>query len=379
MAEVKTESGRVTRCVTLPVREVVGAASVIDTFRPAWRLATDLANWCQRELVVHDPGLRTPDAGRLARYDPKMLPGGRSLYQRVNDACPFRAAFDGAAGSMGAVIKAVEDGWRSHPRFGRLAVLWRGESRPCVFRFPYPWPVRGQELRQAGDKLYRDEAGRPHASLTLPGGRVVVRLADGREFRRQLRQFDTLLGDMTRVQQAKVTGRSAGGRLVGADLRLVGSFDATAAEGGFAATCTTGPGRLLTAVVDGDDGDPFVYHGDELPGVVAVHDDWRHRFAVDLKHEKRWPADVRRRRVNGPRVRAKFDAARNRLRTARQTAASQVVGWLARRGVAELTYDDSDKSFLPRFDWSGLRGLLSWKCQEVGISFHHHAGGDDAE
>lgn len=372
----KTQAdGQVVRVVTLPIREIVSpAGTVLDTFRPAWRLSTDLANWCQRELALHDPGLRTPDAERLSRYDPKHLPGGRSLYQRVNDACPFRAAFEGAAGSMGAVIKAVEDGWRGHPRFGRLAVLWRGESRPAVFQFPFPWPVRSQELR-----VYRDQQNRPHASLTLPGGRVEVRLADGREFRRQLGQFDRLLADPARLKQAKVTGRRSGGRLVGADLRVVGAFDAkAAAEGGFAATAETGSGALLTVRVEGRD-EPFVYHGGDLPGVIACHDDWSHRFAVDLKHEKRWPAAVRRKRVDGPRVQAKRDAARNRLRTARQQAAACVVGFLARQGVSSLVYTDRDKSFLPRFDWSGLRAVLCCKCEEAGISFQHDAGADDGD
>lgn len=133
----------ITRVVTLPIRAVLGGAELFDTLRPAWRLATDLANWCQRELVTADVR-RSPGDAKLAPFDRKCLPGGRDLYGHVNAACPFRAAFDGAAGSLSAVTKAVEDAWKGHPRFGRFAVLWEGKASACVFRFPYPWPVRAQ-------------------------------------------------------------------------------------------------------------------------------------------------------------------------------------------------------------------------------------------
>jgi hypothetical protein len=362
---------KIVRVVTLPVREVDGSR-VLDAFRDAWRLSTDLANWCQRELALHDPGARVPGAERMARYVPKCLPGERSLYQWVNHACPFRDQFAGCAGSMGAVIKAVEDAWRSHPRFGRFAVLWRGESRPCVFQYPYPWPVRSQELR-----IMRGAEDRPRASITLPGGRVSVRLADGGEFRRQLRQFDTLLADVSRIKQAKITGRWNSGRLVGADLRLVGAFDpASERSDTVCAVVTTGPTALLTVEVDGRS-DPFIYHGDDLRAVIAQHDGWRHRLAVDLKHEKRWPAAKRAGIVNGPAVQARMDKARNRLRTARQQAAACVAGFLTRQGVGAVVYRDADKTFLPRFDWTGLRELVRCKCEENGIAFQHEQGAED--
>lgn len=368
------DTATVVRVVSLPVREVASSegVTVLDALRPAWRLSTDLANWCQRELAVHDPGRRSPDDDRLGRYDPKCLPGGRSLYQRVGDACPFRPAFDGAAGSMGAVVRAVETAWRGHPRTGRLAVLWRGEATAAVYRFPYPWPVRAQELRVSLD------GGRPVVSVTLPGGRVDLRLADGREYRRQLARFAELVADPGRLKEARITGRRAGGRLVGADVRLVAAFPAKEAAGGKTAVVTTGPGALLTVEVDGRH-EPFVFHGDDLPGVIAQHDGWRHRLAVDLKHEKRWPAGKRRRVIAGPAVRARFERAANRLRTARQQAAACVAGFLARQGVAAVVYRDADKSFLPRFDWSGLREVLRCKCAEAGIGFEHETGGDDAD
>lgn len=253
---------RVTRVVTLPIRGVEGDATVLDTFRPAWRLATDLANWAQLELACRD-SRRAPGMDRFPAYDRAAMfgtvprrfnraakgdkPAARvgdpqvsSLYALWSAEYPGRAAWDGSSVSARDVLTAVEKTWVNHKSFGRFAVMWKGEARAATFRFPYPWPVpadKGKTLR-----VWKDDAGRPHASFPLPGGRVAVRLADGREFRRQLRQFDTILADVTRLRQAKVTGRWVGDKLVGADLRLVAGFDAAAPSAGSRPWCP--PGRI---------------------------------------------------------------------------------------------------------------------------------------
>ncbi len=354
-----SDDGRVVRVVTLPVREVVEPdGRVIDTFRDAWRRSTDLANWCQLELVKHDVG-RQPDAAKIAKYVPKMFPGGVSLYGHVNTSCPFRPQFDGAAGSMSAVVKAVEDTWRTHKEFGRFAVLGKGSARPAVFRFPYPWPVRSQELR-----IYRGAEGRPQASLTLPGGRVVVRLGDGQEFRRQLRQFDALLADVSRVKQAKVTGRMSRGKLVGADLRIVGAFDPGEAKGARAAVVRTDPNALLVVEVEGRQ--PWVLNRDDLRRLQAVRAAVRQRYAEDLKHEKRVPRKARRGMVQSLSNRCdKFNA---RIDTAVHQVAAQVAQYLHRAGVSTVIYDDGDKDYIPDgFPWAVLGDRVGYKLESAGV------------
>lgn len=421
MGRPTATADRVTRVVTLPVRAVVepGGASVLDTFRGPWQLVTDLANWAQLELAGRDVR-RTPDMGTLPRYDraavfgtvprrfaraeqrrerqdgsvrvtPARTPGEpqvSSLYDLFTRTCPFRAAFDGATVPARDTLKAVEDTWTRHKSFGRFAVLWRGEARPMVFRFPYPWPVAADKGRTL--RVWRDDAGRPHASLPLPGGRVVLRLADGREFRRQLRQFDALLADVTRLKQAKVTGRRSGGRLVGADLRLVGSFDRTAAVTGVTARVSTGADCVFRAVVDDDDGNPFVIHADQLRGVMHAYDRWRHRFNRDLKHEKRWPGQKRRRTTRGATAQARMDRMRGRIDSERHQIVRCLVGWLGRQGVADVEYDDSESGYFDwtdpetgrthrRFDLTALREAVRCNCEDLGISFQHVGGADDAD
>jgi hypothetical protein len=405
-----TETKLITRVVSLPILacydaqdyEMTGEVEpvgILEAFRPAWRLATDLANWAQFHLVCRDE-IRTPDMERLPKYDREAMFGSHprrfarkasatkeaqkvgdpqisSLYDLWTREYPARQAWDGSAVNARDVLKAVEDTWKNHKSFGRLAVLWKGQARPMTFRFPYPWPVpadRGKTLR-----LSRDKDGRPIISMPFlnPHDRLTLRLADGREFRRQLRQFDKLMSCPERLGQAKICGRLRNGGLVGADLRLVGRFDASTCPGELSAVCRTGSNKLIRCAIKGDEGRFYEYCGDEMPGIVALYDDWRHRFSIDNKHEKRWPSHVLQRRINGPQVNAKQERATNRLRTAKQTAAHQLVQWLIRQGVNDLTYDDSDKSFLPRFDWSGLREVIRCKCEQASISFQHQAGADD--
>ncbi len=392
----------VTRVVTLPIREIVGSEiSVIDTFRRAWRISTDLANWSQRELVSRDT-VRTPGMTTLPKYDRAAVFGtvprrfnraprppltamsageltASSLYDLWTRTYPERAAWDGSTVSARDIMTNVERTWTHHKSFGRFAVLWKGESRACTYRYPYPWPVpadKGETLRLSRAD---SERGTPLVSLPmpLPLARVTLRLADGSEFRRQLRQFDILRLNPWRQKQAKITGRFSGGKMVGADLRIVGKFDAAVREAGFTANVFTGPDNLLTTVVDEDDGNPFVYPGDHLLPLITAHDRWSGRRRLALKHELRWPAAKRRKIVEGGQ--ARIDHMNNRLTTEIQTAAKCMVGYLTRHGVSRVDYADSDRSFLPRLDWTALREATRCKCAEQGIEFQLVTGENDNE
>jgi len=391
------------RVITLSIREIADSeARVIDTFRPAWNLATQLANWAQLELICRDVR-RKPDAAKMPKYDraamfgthparfnraakgdkPATLPGDPKtgdLYGIWNRECAFRESFEGCSCSARDILTAVEKTWTGHKEFGRFAVLWKGSARGATYVWPYPWPVpsdKGKTLR-----IWRNDEGRPMASLIVPGGRISVRLGDGSNYRRQLKQFDYLLANIDRLRQGKVTARydwiNGKRKLMGADLRLVGNFPDAQKVQGVDAVVTTGADCLLSVVVDGDDGNPFVYNADQLKGVIHCHDRWRHRFSRDMKFEKRWPADKRRRTVYGASVQARIDRCNNRIDSERKQMAAMAIGYCQRRGVGTLYYDDREKSYLPRFDWTAMRAALSCQCEEVGIEFNHVTGGDDA-
>jgi|SRR6185312_12341443 len=392
------------RVITLPIREIVDSdARIIDTFRSAWNLSTALANWAQLELICRDVR-REPAMEAMPKYDRSAMFGTHparfnraakgdkvatkvgdpkvgDLYGLFNRECGIRGEFTGCAASARDILTTVEKTWTGHKDFGRFAVLWKGSASGATYRWPYPWPVpseKGWTLR-----LWRNEEGRPVASLLLPGGRVAVRLGDGANYKRQLKRFDWLLANIDKLKQGKVTARydfiNGRRKLMGADLRIVGDFPNAEKIEGVDAILTTGKESLLSLVVDGDDGNPFVYNADHLKGIIHCHDRWRHRFARDLKFEKRWPAEKRRRTVYGATAQARIDRCINRLDSERKQMATMMVGYCRRNGVAKLHYDDREHGFLPRFDWTALRTALSCKCESEGIEFQHIAGVEDGE
>lgn len=362
------DESRAIRAITLPIRCAVEKdgtedPKILDRLRDVWRLSTDLANWCQRELVIHDLR-RQPGEKKIGKYEAKMFDGGVGLYGHVNAACPFRKSFDGAAGSMSSITKAVEDAWRSHPRFGRFAVLWKGEASPAVFRFPYPWPVRSQEL-----KVFRDKQSRPRVSVTLPGGRVDFRIGDGPDFRRQLRAFDVLLGDPTRLKAAKITGRRKAGKMVGADIRIVGSFDAMEKKEGVAAVVRTDPNALLVAEVEGRQ--PWILNCDNIVRQHKSHKVFLQRIGEDLKHEKRLTKSQRA-GTNAAREK-RCDKHASRMDTALHQISAQLVGYLMRCEVREVVYDDGIKEYIPDgFPWAKLAERIAYKLSGCGVEVFHN-------
>jgi hypothetical protein len=358
----------VTRCVTLPVRSCGENVSILDTFRRPWRLATDLANWCQRELALHDPGLRQPDHDKMLKYEPKAF-NGRSLYAHVTANCPFRSEFDGAAGSMGAIIKHVEDAWRKHPKFGRFSVLWKGEAAPCVFRFAFPWPVRSQELR-----ILRGKNDEPQAVITLPGGRVVAALASGKEFYRQSKQFDILLADLSRLKQAKVCARFRCGKLVGVDIRLVGSFDVNEATGDNAAEIHTDANALLIARVSGHQ--PWIINADHLRRWQEQHRVFLQRSGEDMKREKRMTPQQRKNLQKAIELRCVKHHAR--MDTGIKQIAAQLVRFCERQRVGCVAYNDTIREYFPDgFQWANLESIMRAKLAEFGVKWISTDGTDE--
>jgi hypothetical protein len=431
MAKISATADRVTRTITLPIREIVSPEGVriLDAFIPAWRMSTHLANWAQLELACRDVR-RTPEMTRLPAYDNRAMFGTHparfnrapkerpikvpfaptmtaatkpgdpkvgDLYGLWNLEYPrsLREAWDGCTVGARDILTAVEDTWKGHKNLGRFAVMWRGEASAATFRFPYPFPIpsdKGKTLRlsRVAESDSPDARCVPQAQFPLPNhlDGVTVRLADGREFRRQLRQFDFLIANPDRLRQAKITGRRAGGCLVGADIKIVGAFDKTEKLSGLTAGVSTGSDCVFRAVLDGDDGNPFVIHADQLRGVIHCYDRWRHRFATDLKHEKRWPADKRRRTTEGATAKSRMEKMNGRIDSERKQMVACLVGWLVRQGVGDVEYDDSETGYFDwtdtrggthrRFDMTRLREAVKCKCEEEGISFENVTGAEDA-
>lgn len=386
------------RVVSLPVRAVVGPDGeddprVLDVLRPVWRLSTDLANWGIGELVRRDVR-RTPDMTKLPPYNPEAMFGtaaakiGRkavgdkpsraagdrkvvgNLYQLWNRTADM-TAWAGASQPASDILRAVEHTWKTHKEFGRFAVVWKGDARAAYHRYPYPFPCPKGPVKSPWVRLARDERGRPCVDLYVPGGRRTFVLATGAEFRRQLAEFDQLAADPARLCQVRITGRSRGGRLVGAMLRITGRFPVRPKGSDLACVVRTDPAALLVLEIPGRPAS--VFNADDLRRAHLRHKVHLRRVGEDLKFEKRAPA-ARRAGVRVG-VAKRCDKHANRLRSGLQMIVAQVAGLCERNGVGTVVYDDAVRTFMGTdragepigFPWYDLKTTLANKLIGLGI------------
>lgn len=362
------------RAISLPVAHLTTAKGepvgegFLRHFLPAWRLATDLANWAQQELLRRDVR-RMPGMTTLPKYIP-FPDGGLYTHWNATASPESRAAWAGATGTAATILKAVEDRWKDRDR---LAVLWRGESSACTFRFPYPWVVRRQDWRAS--LLDSAHGPIPMLSFPLPGcGRVNLELDRRAELREPLRDFTRVVSGEAHGTDVKVVGVSRGGRLIGVKAIIAARFTRAIAVGEpeRVATIRTGPEALLT--VELPNRPPFVLYAMHLKGVVSSYEKWLERYRTDLKYEKRWPAQKRRRMI--AKCKPAIDRQKGRIDSELKQACAAVVGFVARQRCAVIVYDDGNRDFLPSWPWYTMRERLSCLCGEVGIGFQLRAVDD---
>lgn len=353
----------VTRAVRLEVREFVADADapVPEAFLPpwhqAWRLSTDLANWAGRELLVHDVR-RTPDMETLPEYV------SLNLYRHWNTTVPeaTRRAWDGATQSAAAVLKLVEQKWKAD----RYKALWRGNVTPSFFRYPHPVVVPAQAAR-LGWRTHPGGGRVPVVSLLLPGfGRVAVAADHGRDWKRNIALYDLLASGAAVRGDVRVVARRDRDRVTGVALFVAGRFPVATGPGGTkVATVRTAPDALLVVEVPGRQ--PFYLYRPDLIGHVAARSRYRDWRAHDLKREKRWPAEQRRRFVlAGQPATAKYD---HRVRTITQQCVRSVADFVARQRCATVEYDDTNQTYCRDYRYYDLREGLRSALTAAGIAF----------
>ena len=374
---------QVTRAVPFPIREIVGSKeSVVDTFEPVWRLSTDLANWAQQWLTTHDVR-RLPGMTTLPPFDPKAVygrttykqsytnkktgerhckgdPKDADLYSVFGDYAPksLQDAWAGNKGSLTSILRNVESTWLTHPKYGRYRVLWLGESRACTFRYAYPWHMRADTF-----KIFMHNQC-PSAELKLPGRTVVVRLAGGPEFRRQLKQYKELLDHPERIGGSKITARFEQGRLRGAMFSLVGHFDHKPRTGDSVCFLHTDPSALLVAEIN--DRQVWIANADHLKRWHAAHRVYLQRSSEDMKRENRMDRRQRRNFMDSRSCRC--DKSNNRINTAIKQIAAQVLRLCQRQDVGILAYDDTNRNYFPDgFCWFCLSNTIRQNVECYGV------------
>jgi hypothetical protein len=338
------------RALTLPVAAPVKLSwSELDAaINPAFRLATEIANWCVRRLFVLDDPFSTKAPPAVQQWNG---------YKDANANYPRRSEWDGATGSMAAVVRAA------HRKYLDLRwhAVYRCDSSLLTYRFPQPYVIREQEWRNG---LEWETGASPVLSVPLPGiGRVSLRLRAGPEFGRQLAMLRQILdGSADRGTVSLLRNRK--GAL---HAKIVGTFPAREqlAESPNACFLHTDPAALLVAEVNGRAAN--MTNGDHIRRAVAAHKAILQRASEDKKRELRMDRQQRK----------NFDAAidrrcgkqRDRVDTAIHQVTAQVVRFCERQRVGIVVYDDADTAFIPEgFPWFTVRERLTDKLRAVGIT-----------
>jgi hypothetical protein len=359
------------RAVTFPVTGPVGRdwKDLRAALVSCWAHSTALANWCVTELAKADV-VRMPNDGKTLPAMPRIY-----LYPEARRRFP-----DMSATALNAVLHTTERRYRK----ARLGVIWRCEANLPRYRYPAPYPVNNQ-----GWKAYYGPDKAPLVDLPLAGERWTLRLDSWWNRKRQLLSFGKIVsGEAVKGELAIYRVRanpgdhrsgikeSSNGGGPAVHYRIMVKMSAwlprkeTGARQGLL-TVQTGTDCLWMV-----DGEPWLY-ADNVRRWCENHSRFLKRVSSDNKYEKRWP---KRARANLTAYRElRCQKFHNRIRSAVQEWTAMLVNYADRRGIAEIQYDDSEKSYLTSFPWYDMARLLQQKSDDRGIRMSLGNGQEAAE
>ena len=351
----------VIRAITIPVAGPVGLdwPELRGMLKDAWSRATRLANLAVQELMMHDC-VRGPEMTKL----PKM--------PRVNLYARFKLDVSGWTQSAASLLVAVEKKYRRT----RASRIWQGATTLPNLRYPQPYPVHNARWGAS-----YGPGGEPLVSITLPAGRVTLRLRGGDEFRRQLKLFGRLVGgkakrgelSLYRVRadsgdhRSGMRERDGGGQQISTRVmcKMVGWFprEPSQERSGMLIVSPCPDDGLLVARNEKDH-HLFKIHRDDLGRRTAEHRRRLQHLADDAKlevrrDEKRPMASRRETWVHG--FNGRMNAAVNEV-------AAQVANYANRRRFAQVLFVHGP-SCLDSFRWSDLVRQIRYRCDALGISF----------
>jgi hypothetical protein len=119
---------------------------------------------------------------------------------------------------------------------------------------------------------------------------------------------------------------------------------------------------LLVARTPGSTRNEWWYNGDHLRNWKAAEQRRRQRLLEDRKHGQG------RRRAIGEQLEQLAGKRARRERTARQQIAADLAGKARRLGVARVVWDDSERGYLPHWNYSELALLCRQRLEQEGIA-----------
>jgi hypothetical protein len=363
----------VLRAATIPVLRPLGMSW--SDFRlalnDAWSHSTGLANWGLSQLFAADTP-RAPGHDRLPAMPPTYL------YPAAVKRFP-----DLPSQTTAAVLRAVQ---RQYRRM-RYDILWTATATLPSMRYPQPFVSPNQSWSPGYVSAGRNDQGDklPAVAVTLLRGlRVTLQLRGGRDFARQRSDFANLVsgaairGELSILRQRVggnenrngITERDSGAQRAHfrVMLKMVGWFPRHRPA---AATGTllvrTGRDAFLVAV-DATGNRIWRLNADHVRRWTAAHRRQVRRWSEDHKAEERPRASFQSRREAAALL------FRRRVDAFQKEAAAQLTAFARRHKAAAVLFDDSDRDYFERFDWSGFRQRLQTRLEGSGIEFEWTTG-----
>lgn len=348
--------------VVRPLGDGIGWSELRAAVNEAWAAATSLANWastqCYAGDVQRDPGQEKMPKAVL----PYLYPAARQRFPQIPSQ---------------AVVGQLHRVQRNYSA-SRYEVIWTCGASLRSYRYPQPAAVPNQAWTASYEPAGKDGGDPvPCVSVPLPGGRFLLQLRAGRDFARQLADFRQIVngtavqGELSLYRQ-RVGGNEhrSGGmardsgnqrthwRLM---VKMVAWFPRKPA-GELTGTLSvrTDADSFLVAL-DAKGEKLWVLNADHVRRWINEHTRRLNRWSEDQKAEQRPTASFQSRREHSV---VKF---RQRIDSFIKEAVAQLANFARRRRYAAVKLDDTLRTYLPKFDWSGFKGRLAVKMDEYGI------------
>ena len=338
--------------------------SLRAALKVSWRQATQLSNWILTELAKADTlpieasanGPKLPKIDDLSGLMRRIYHEGRERWPELDSQ------------SFCSIRHRVLARYK-HVRFD---LRYRSAISLPTYRYPTPLPIPAKDTR------FTLQDGVAVLHVRISGQRFRLRLKGGRDFRRPLQAIKGILagerlqGEVCLYEQTVGGAHHAGGinPAVGRPTRLMAAIavwlpNGTRATSDRCCRVTTGGSQLWQVLLDGRD-EPWYLNEDQIPRWAAAYHRQLQRLWEDCNLDRRVRKvdDLARRRAE---LRTKYS---NRITDACHKASALLVGFCQRNHVGIVEYDDSDKTWLPRFPWHQLRQFCADKCVAAGITFH---------
>jgi hypothetical protein len=310
----------------------------------SWREVTQTCNWLMTRLALLDCEDLLPGK-KAGQWKLPPFPNTAAIYKEA--VAKFPELYCGSASSLVQKVLA-------RYKQSRFAVRIRWSESLPNYRYPCPLPLRGQNL-----DLSLNEQRQPFVRTNIAKKRFLIRLRNGRDFERQM----SLLSRVVKGELLSGEGNLREGR----DATLFGLAvwcPRKTGERDNVLEVRTAPDHLLVAQLG--DRPLVVFNEDQLKRWQAEHQNYRQRFAPDLKFEKRYPAAVRQQMLAALQVRCDRHLRRVHDRLHKVTAS--VANYAQRNRVAHVVYDDRCRDYVSHFPYYQMQSLLTEKLAAYGIT-----------